>query len=44
MATIKFILQNKSENSQIYLRLSNGRNNTFKKKTGFTINYKYWDS
>jgi len=44
MATIKFFLQKEGEDSQIYLRFSNGRNNVFKKKTGFVINSKNWDT
>lgn len=43
MATIKYFLQKESEDSQIYLRFSNGRNNVFKKKTGFVVNSKHWD-
>lgn len=42
MATIKFLLQNKSHNSQIYIRLSAGRNLYLKKKTGFIIDFKNW--
>lgn len=42
MATIKFLLQSKSENSQIYIRLSAGREVYLKKKTGFMIDSKNW--
>lgn len=42
MATIKYLLQSKSENAQIYIRLSAGRNLYLKKKTGFVINSNYW--
>ncbi len=42
MATIKYLLQSISNNSSIYLRLSNGRNNVFKRKVGLSINHKNW--
>lgn len=42
MATIKFLLQTKSDNAPIYLRLSLGRGNSLKRKTGLTINPKEW--
>jgi integrase len=42
MATIKFLLQSKSENSPIYLRLSAGRGINLKRKTGLYINFKSW--
>ena len=42
MATIKHLLQNKSNNSNIYVRLSNGRGNVFKRKTGLTIDANDW--
>lgn len=42
MATIKFVLQSKSENSNIYVRYSIGRNQIFYRKTGFVIDAKYW--
>lgn len=44
MATIKFRVLHKSENAQIYLRFSLGRENVFQGKTGKTINYKNWSS
>ncbi|EKT3957449.1 phage integrase SAM-like domain-containing protein [Flavobacterium psychrophilum] len=42
MAKIKFLLQSKSENSQIYIRISISKFVSIKKKTGFTINSKDW--
>ena len=42
MATIKFSLQSKAENSQIYIRVSISKFVSIKKKTGFTINAKDW--
>lgn len=42
MATIKFILQSKSENSNIYIRYSIGRKQIFYRKTGFVINANDW--
>ena len=42
MATIKFLLQSTSSTAPIYLRLSLGRNNTLKRKTGFVIDAKAW--
>lgn len=42
MATIKYLLQSKTENAPIYLRLSLGRSNTLKRKTGLFINPKDW--
>lgn len=42
MAKIKFLLQSKSENSQIYIRVSISQFVSIKKKTGFTINPKDW--
>lgn len=44
MATIKFLLQSTSSTAPIYLRLSLGRNNTLKRKTGFVIDAKAWGS
>ena len=44
MATIKFILQGKSLNSSIYLRLSISKFKTFKRKTGLGINPKNWST
>ena len=42
MATIKFLLQSKAEVANIYIRFSVDRKTVFKRKTGFTINQKYW--
>jgi len=44
MATIKFLLQGKSISTPIYLRLSLGRNNVIKRKTGLNINPKNWSN
>lgn len=42
MATIKFLLQSKKENSNIYVRYSINRNIVLKRKTGFLIDAKDW--
>ena len=42
MATIKFLLQSKSETSNIYVRYSINRATVLKRKTGFIINAKDW--
>lgn len=42
MATIKYLLQSKSDNAPIYLRLSLGRNKLYKRKTSLSINPKNW--
>lgn len=42
MAKIKFLLQSKSENAQIYIRVSISQKVSLKKKTGFFINPKDW--
>ena len=42
MAKIKFLLQSKSENAQIYIRVSISKTLSLKKKTGFSINPKDW--
>lgn len=44
MATIKFLLQTNSKNAQIYIRLSAGRDLYLKKKTGFIIDFKNWET
>ncbi|MFI8377307.1 tyrosine-type recombinase/integrase [Leeuwenhoekiella sp. NPDC079379] len=44
MATTKFILQGKSNPTPIYLRLSLGRNNTPKRKTGLFCNPNDWST
>ena len=42
MATIKFLIQSKSENVPIYLRLSLGRSMSFKRKTSLFIKPSNW--
>jgi len=42
MATIKFLLQSKSEHSNIYVQYSIARKKVLKRKTGFVINSKNW--
>jgi integrase len=42
MATIKYLLQSKSDSSPIYLRLSINRKTSLKRKTGLIINSKDW--
>ena len=42
MAKIKFLLQSKSENAQIFIRVSISQKISLKKKTGFFINPKDW--
>jgi len=42
MATVKFLLQSKSEIANIYVRFSIDRKTILKRKSGFTINPKYW--
>lgn len=42
MASIKFLLQSKSDKAQIYIRLSLSKTQSLKKKTGFGINSKDW--
>jgi integrase len=44
MATIKFLIQSKSDNAPIYLRLSLNRLTSLKRKTGLFINPKEWSS
>ena len=44
MATIKFFLRSKSEQANIYVRLSIDRNNVYKRKIGFIINSKDWST
>ncbi|WP_343705568.1 phage integrase SAM-like domain-containing protein [Flavobacterium sp.] len=43
MATLKFVLRNESENSNIYVRYSIERNKLLWRKTGFIIDSKFWD-
>ncbi|MBC7747340.1 MAG: phage integrase SAM-like domain-containing protein [Methylotenera sp.] len=42
MATVKFLLQSKKENSNIYIRYSISRDNVLKRKTGLVIDAKDW--
>jgi integrase len=42
MATIKYLLQSKNDNSNIYVRYSINRDLVWKRKTGFVINPKDW--
>ena len=44
MATIKYIIQSKSDAAPIYLRLSINKNLSLKRKTGLIINAKKWSS
>ena len=44
MATVKFLLQSKSDNSNIYIRYSINRATVLKRKTGFIINPKDWST
>ncbi|KQO33210.1 hypothetical protein ASF10_19240 [Flavobacterium sp. Leaf82] len=42
MATIKYLIQSKNENANIYIRYSINRESVWKRKTGFTINPNDW--
>ena len=42
MASVKYLLQSKNDNSNIYIQFSIGRKQVFKRKTGFIINPLYW--
>lgn len=42
MATVKFRIRTKTDNSQIFLRFSISRKENFETKTGFTINANDW--
>lgn len=44
MATLKFLIQSKSENSNIYIRLSINRDNVFKRKTNYIVNASDWST
>jgi len=44
MATVKFRLKAKTDNSQIFLRFSISRNQVFETKTGLTVNFKDWSN
>mgnify|MGYP006378531351 CR=1 FL=1 len=43
MATIKLLLRNKNENSNIYVRYSINRKTLLWRKTGFVVDAKFWD-
>ncbi|MGB5821448.1 MAG: phage integrase SAM-like domain-containing protein [Saonia sp.] len=42
MASIKFLIQSKAEQANIFVRLSLGRGKEWKRKTGLTVNPKHW--
>ncbi|TDW52503.1 phage integrase family protein [Flavobacterium sp. 270] len=42
MATIKYLIQSKNENANIYIRYSINRESVWKRKTGFVINPNDW--
>ena len=44
MATLKYLIQSKSENSQIYVRYSIDRKKVLWRKSGFVIDAKYWSN
>jgi len=44
MASIKYLIQSNKEKVQIYVRLSMGRSKYFKRKIGFTVGSKDWNS
>jgi hypothetical protein len=44
MATLKYFLQSKAENANIYIRFSINREKLLKRKTGFVVNPKNWNS
>lgn len=44
MATIKYLLQSDTSTAPIYVRLSLGRGNTLKRKTGYVIDAKAWSN
>lgn len=43
MSAVKFLLQSKSRNASIYVRVSLGRGKLFKRKSGFVVNASYWN-
>jgi integrase len=43
MATLKYFLQSKAENANIYIRFSINREKLLKRKTGFVVNPKNWN-
>ena len=44
MATIKYLLQSKSSTAPVYTRLSLSKNISYKRKTGFVIDFKNWST
>ena len=42
MASVKCLLQSKSDNANIYVQFSINRKQVFKRKTGFIIDAKDW--
>lgn len=44
MASLKYLLQSKSDNANIYVRFSINRDQVFKRKTGFIIDAKDWSN
>ncbi|NDV15580.1 integrase [Muricauda sp. TY007] len=42
MSSIRFQIQSKSENANIYVRISLARGKVWKRKTGYTVNPKFW--
>jgi len=44
MATVKFLLQGKTESVNIYVRFSINRETVLKRKTGLVINPKDWST
>lgn len=44
MATLSYFLRSKSDNASIYCRLTIDRKTQFEKKTGLTIDKKYWST
>ena len=43
MATIKYLIQSKNENANIYVRYSLNRESVWKRKTGFVVNPNDWN-
>ena len=43
MASVKYLLQSKSDNANIYVQFSINRKQVFKRKTGFIIDAKDWN-
>jgi len=42
MATVKYLLQSKSDTANVYVQFSISRKQVFKRKTGFIIDVKDW--